>query len=226
MPAILVITAHPDDEAFGPAGTIARYAAQGVPVDVLAFTRGQYGTHESHLDTPEKLGRMREFELRASCRVLGVRELYLLDYVDGRLDQEDPAELTRHVLDKLEATGADAVITFGPLGITRHADHIAVHKATMAAVEGLARTPRVFYGAVEGEWAKRLNVEGPEAEPTHAIDMSDYFETKLMALACHSSQDDSREFFSMLSQGRQTEEHFYRALPPAEPGRTYHDLFE
>jgi LmbE family N-acetylglucosaminyl deacetylase len=117
------------------------------------------------------------------------------------------------------------VLTFGPTGITRHGDHIAAHRATMAAVERMAQPPNVFYYAVEGRWADELKIEGVEREPTHRIEMGDFFETKLAALACHSSQDDAREFFMQLSSGRQTEEHFHRALPPVERGRVSTGLF-
>ncbi len=75
MPGILCVFAHPDDESFGPAGTIARYAAQGVPVDPLTFTRGQQGARPEPVDSPEALGVLREYELRAAARVLGIRHL-------------------------------------------------------------------------------------------------------------------------------------------------------
>lgn len=226
MPTILCVLAHPDDESFGLAGTIAKYVSQGVPVDLLTFTRGQAGARPEPLDTPEKLGLMREYELRAACRVLGVRRLQLLDYMDGQLDQAATEELTEHVLRQIERSSAAAILTFGPLGITRHGDHIAAHKATVAAAERAGRTLRLFYGAVPEEFAKQFEVEGPEAEPTHRIDVSAFFETKLEALACHSSQQDAREFFLMLNQRRIMEELYHRAIPPVEPGRTYTDLFE
>ncbi len=226
MPAILCVFAHPDDESFGPAGTIARYASQGVPVHLLTFTRGQHGSRPKPIDSLDALGLLREYELRAAAKVLGIASLELLDYTDGQLDRADPDELAGHVLTALERTGADTVLTFGPLGVTRHADHIATHHAAMAAAGRVERALRVFYPALEGEWAERMKVEGPERQPTHRIDISDFIETKLAALACHSSQEDAREFFVMLAQRRQTEELYHRALPAAEEGRVYTDLFE
>jgi LmbE family N-acetylglucosaminyl deacetylase len=212
--AILVVMPHPDDESFGPGGTIARYAAQGVPIDLLVFTRGQVGARPEPIDSPEQLGLVREYELRAAAKVLGIRTLTLLDYMDGQLDQAAPDELVAHVAQAIERSAAGAVITYGPYGITRHPDHIACHKAALAAAQGSPRPVRLHYVALEDEWAKRFEIDGPETQPTHRIEMADFFETKLTALACHFSQQDAREFFLMLSQGKQTEELFHQALPP------------
>ena len=215
MPAILCIFAHPDDESFGSAGTIARYASEGVPVHLLTYTRGQQGVRPEPIDSPEALGKLREYELRAAVDVLGITSLTLLDYMDGELDRADHEELAAHAVEAIERTNADTIITFGPLGITRHGDHIAAHTAAMAAVERAGRELQVFYGAVEGAFAKQFELEGPETEVTHRIDIADFFELKLAALACHSSQQDSREFFQMLVDERPTVEWYHRAVPPA-----------
>jgi LmbE family N-acetylglucosaminyl deacetylase len=225
MPAILCVVPHPDDEAFGPAGTIARYAARGVPVDLLTFTRGQVGTQSTAADTPEALGLLREYETRASARVLGIRSLTILDYMDGDLDKEDIDGLADHVLHAVDRGGIDTVIGFGPLGLTRHADHIACHLATLRAAERATAELQLFYIAVEGAWVKQLNVEGPEAEPTHHIDISDTLQLKLAALACHSSQEDSRQFFAGLAQNGQQIEWFHRARPPYNGAAPATDLF-
>ena len=60
-----------------------------------------------------------------------------------------------------------------------------------------------------------MDLNGPETEPTHRIDIAAFAERKLAALACHSSQQDAREFFMMLLERRPTEELFHQARPPA-----------
>jgi LmbE family N-acetylglucosaminyl deacetylase len=159
MPAILCVSAHPDDEAFGPAGTIARYAAAGVPVDMITLTRGQRGTTSTAADTPEALGLLRTYETRASAAVLGVRNVTILDYMDGDLDKVARDEVAGHIARAIDGGGIDIVITVGPLGLTRHADHIAAHHATLRALELTARAPGVFYVALDDAWAKDLNVD-------------------------------------------------------------------
>ncbi|MEX2159170.1 MAG: PIG-L deacetylase family protein [Dehalococcoidia bacterium] len=225
MPTILCVMPHPDDESFGPAGTIAKYAARGVPVDLLVFTRGQVGVRHEPIDSPEKLGLVREYEQKAAAKVLGIRTLTFLDYMDGELENADLEELSGHVQQAIERSAADAIITVGPYGLTRHPDHTTVHKAAAHAVERSTRPVRLFYIAVEGDWAKQMNLDGPETQPTHRIEMADFFETKLMALACHTSQQDAREFFLMLSHLKQREELFHQAVPPFEGESPKDDLF-
>ncbi len=95
----------------------------------------------------------------------------------------------------------------------------------MDAIARLDRPVQLYYVAVPPDFADMMNVEGPEREPTHAIDIAEFFETKLAAMACHSSQQDAREFFLMLAQRRLTTELFHRAMPAPEGSVLGNDLF-
>jgi LmbE family N-acetylglucosaminyl deacetylase len=226
MHPILIVSPHPDDEAFGCAGTVARYAERGVDAHLLVFTKGQVGTTSDGADSPEALGLLREYETRASARVIGAASVEVLDYMDGALDKAPVDELAGHVSRKLAETGAGTIIAFGPLGITRHADHIAAHHAVMRAAEAASPAVRVLWVALEGEFAKQMELDGPETQPTHRIDVTHYLDVKLASLACHSSQQDAREFFAMLSKFTTHEELYHQALPVVPDGAVYRDLFE
>jgi LmbE family N-acetylglucosaminyl deacetylase len=130
------------------------------------------------------------------------------------------------VLDEIERSNADTLIGPGPIGITRHADHIAAHHAMMEAVSRSDRALQVFYLAVPPVFADELNVEGVEREPTHEVDVTEFFETKLAALACHSSQQDAREFFLMLANLQLKTELFHRAVPAHDGGEIRAGLFD
>ena len=88
-PTILLVHAHPDDEASTTGGTIARYAAEGARVVLVTCTNGEYGNsaaghapdHDEH-DSDEVVAH-RLAELEASCSVLGVSRLVLLGYHDS-----------------------------------------------------------------------------------------------------------------------------------------------
>lgn len=225
MPAILCVFAHPDDEAFGCSATLARYAAQGVPVDLLTFTPGQHGERPAPLHSPDELKALRTRELQASARVVGARSVQVLDYVDGALAEVDTAELASIVASCIDRTRATAVITFGPLGVTRHPDHIATHSAVAMALQGRRGTPAVFYPVPEGA-IEELRIEGPEAYATHRIPTDGFLETKLISLACHSSQRDARDFFLHLLSRPPAFEAFHRAAPPFQSSTPARDLFE
>src|SRR5262245_50885968 len=92
---LMAILAHPDDESMAMGGTLARYAAEGAEVTLITATRGQQGWPGAPADNPgpRRLGELREAELRAAARVLGLHELVFLDYVDGELDTAEPEQI-------------------------------------------------------------------------------------------------------------------------------------
>ena len=232
MSAILCVYAHPDDESFGAAGTLAKYARAGVAVFLLCATRGQQGTRPEGIADAEALGRLRERELRRAAKIIGVRRVRVLDYQDGEVSEAPFEELVGHVSRELDEVQPDVVMTFGPQGITGHGDHIAVGRAAEVAVrayEGRHGRPiRVFYYALSLKMAQRLGLElsGPEVEITHVIDVSDVAEVKVRALACHASQEDAREYVQYLRGEPPRLEQFHRASPPMSPGSVGSDLFD
>lgn len=131
------VTAHPDDEALGFGGVIARYAAEGVEVSLVVATRGERGRFGDGTEPhpgPEELGRIREVELRSSANALGVRLVRFLDYVDGCLDQADPTEAAGRVAACLRELRPQVVLTFDPFGVYGHPDHVAVSQLTLAGI--------------------------------------------------------------------------------------------
>jgi LmbE family N-acetylglucosaminyl deacetylase len=84
--SIQLVFAHPDDESFGLGSTISKYTHQGIPVDLICATRGEVGTR---VNVPKNVetGVACESELRTAAFILGIRNIYFLDYIDG----ESPA---------------------------------------------------------------------------------------------------------------------------------------
>ncbi len=139
-PGILSVFAHPDDESFGAAGALSAYARRGTPVDVLCATRGQAGQlgGDPPVTTREQLGSVREAALRDAMHILGFRDLYLLDYEDGRVADEPYAALLATVMEIMRRVRPTTVLCFGPRGIYGHPDHIATFKASDRGVLALA----------------------------------------------------------------------------------------
>jgi hypothetical protein len=91
---LLLVLAHPDDESFLAAGTVARLAEAGRPAGLVCATRGQAGAlGEPPLATRETIGQVREAELRDACAVLGVDLVALLEHEDRQLAAADPAAM-------------------------------------------------------------------------------------------------------------------------------------
>jgi N-acetyl-1-D-myo-inositol-2-amino-2-deoxy-alpha-D-glucopyranoside deacetylase len=153
---LLVVLAHPDDEAFGTGGTLASYAANGTRVVLVCATKGEAGEiAEEGLATAETLGTVREAELRCAAEKLGIEELVFLDYCDsgmaGTPENEDPLafinadpdEVVSRLVGIVREVRPQVVVTFEPHGGYGHPDHIAIHRFTVAAFHA-ARDPATF----------------------------------------------------------------------------------
>jgi LmbE family N-acetylglucosaminyl deacetylase len=165
LPRLMGIWAHPDDEAFGTAGTMARATAAGGAVAVVCATRGEQGQiADPALATPENLGEVRERELRAACAAVGVTDVSFLDYVDGHLPEADTMEAIARIARHIRRFRPDVVITFAANGGYGHVDHMAIHRLTLAAIPAAAnptffreqlaqglephRVRKLYYGAM------------------------------------------------------------------------------
>jgi LmbE family N-acetylglucosaminyl deacetylase len=149
----MAVLAHPDDESLGMGGTLAQYSSEGVETFLVTATRGEAGRNGgSRPDSPAQLGALREAELLAASRVLGISEVRLLDYPDGALDQVDPREAIARIAAQIRRIKPHVVVTFGPDGAYGHPDHIAISQLTAAAI---------VYAAHPFHDSPRLNSEDP-----------------------------------------------------------------
>ena len=150
--ALMTVHAHPDDEASKGAGTVARYAAEGVRAALVCCTGGEEGdVLNPAVDSPEvraDLGAVREAELRASVDAIGYAALYLLGYRDsGMPDTEANARADNFANAPLEEAVGQLVaiirrehpqvlITYGDeTSFYKHPDHIRVHEISIPAFD-------------------------------------------------------------------------------------------
>lgn len=218
---LMAVLAHPDDESLGLGGVLAKYRSEGVETSLVTATRGDAGLYLGKREGPdypgrEKLGAIREAELRAAAEVLGIGDVTVLGYPDGRLDEADPAEVIGRIVAEVRRVRPDVVVTFPPDGSYGHPDHVAVCQLTnaglVAAADTAHRAPgaphavaKLYYMVDDPQgWAayqaafKRLSyrVDGVEREAvpwpewaiTTVIDTRAFWPTAWKAIVCHRSQ--------------------------------------
>jgi LmbE family N-acetylglucosaminyl deacetylase len=217
---LLCVLAHPDDESLGNGGILARYAAEGIETSLIVATRGERGWRGNEEEYPglEAFGKRREAEVLAAANVLGLRQVEFLDYLDGELDQADPAEAIAKIVGYLRRVRPDVVVTFGPDGAYGHPDHIAICQFTTAALvqaanpnaldesslapHGVSKLYSMVatqhlleaYQSVFGKLVmhidgmERRGVGWPEWAITTRIDTQTYRQTVWEAVLCHESQ--------------------------------------
>ena len=152
---LLAVLAHPDDESFGPGGTLALYASRGVQVHLLCATRGEVGTVAPELMKGyASIGDLRQAELECAAGHLGLAGVHFLGYRDsgmpGSPDNQHPqalaaapvGQVAEAIVEWIRRVRPQVVITFDPIGGYRHPDHIACHNATVLAFEAAADPTR------------------------------------------------------------------------------------
>lgn len=156
-PRLMAIFAHPDDESFTMAGSMARATRRGSPVALVCATRGEEGQiADPSLATPENLGQVREQELRNAMAAVGVTDLTFLDYIDGHLAEADQREALAKVVFQIRRFRPDVVVTFDAKGGYGHVDHMAIHRLAVAGVIAAADPAEFPEQITQGVQAHRV----------------------------------------------------------------------
>ncbi|MCX4905670.1 N-acetyl-1-D-myo-inositol-2-amino-2-deoxy-alpha-D-glucopyranoside deacetylase [Streptomyces sp. NBC_00878] len=158
---LLLVHAHPDDEAINNGATMARYAAEGARVTLVTCTLGERGEvippGLAHL-SGKALGAHRLAELGAAMRELGVSDFRSLGgagrYQDsgmmGLPDNDDPRcfwqadvdEAAAELVRVIRESRPQVLVTYDTDGGYGHPDHIQTHRVAMRAAD-LAADPGV-----------------------------------------------------------------------------------
>src|SRR5512147_1797836 len=95
--SLLLAFPHPDDESFGPGGTIAKYAREGADVHYVCATRGEVGTVDpellkpyEHLPEDQQLRALRAHKLPNPTDILKLTDLHFLRYPDSFIPGTEP----------------------------------------------------------------------------------------------------------------------------------------
>jgi LmbE family N-acetylglucosaminyl deacetylase len=177
---VLCMFAHPDDETFGPGGTLARLSHEGHEVHLVCATRGESGTiDQSASFGRRRLAEIREKELIEAGKVLGIQTTWLYTFPDSGLARLEEETLLRPFVRAVRAFRPDIIIVFHENGISGHTDHQTV----------TARAVRAFDLAADEEcW--------PDLGSPHAVarlwayGISDSRAAKITTRKIHSIPDD------------------------------------
>ncbi|HEX9065412.1 MAG TPA: PIG-L family deacetylase [Streptosporangiaceae bacterium] len=179
---VVVLAAHPDDEVLGAGGTIARLAAAGTRLRLVAVTDGE-ASHPGHPD-PSRLARRRAAETGAALRALGAAscEVVRLGWPDAGLTGAQ---------DALAAAVAPLVAGFdmclAPWEGDLHGDHEAVGRAVR-----LTGVPACFYPVWMWHWARPADSRVPWDQARRVPLQRSMTERKQAAIACFASQLEFR----------------------------------
>jgi LmbE family N-acetylglucosaminyl deacetylase len=173
---LLLVHAHPDDEAMSTGGVMARCVAEGRRVDLVTCTGGEEGEiHDPSLDVDEaqpRLAAIRAAELACSLDALGggAINFHPLGYRDsGMMGTESNArpdvfwnadldEATRRVVEIIREARPAVLISYDSNGNYGHPDHINAFRVAQAAFEAAGDPSRYPDAGVPHTVAKRYEI--------------------------------------------------------------------
>jgi LmbE family N-acetylglucosaminyl deacetylase len=192
MKPVVAIFAHPDDEAFGPSGTLAQFAKER-DVYIICVTDGSEGLNSG--DKTRELSEMRKEELLASAKLLGIKKVFFLGYKDGSLSNNlyhDVAEKIQKILGDLQP---ECLITYDMRGLSGHLDHIALSFISTYVFEQLSFINELWYFCITKQRRDLVTdyyIYFPPGYKKEEIDktvnISDVWDLKIQAMQQHASQ--------------------------------------
>ncbi len=183
---VLAVTARPGQESADLGGLVYAFRRSGASLSLLCLTRGEAAAQNSG---HARLEAARPWEVQMAAAILGVRQVAVASYRDGRLHHYHMSELAGRIRQAVSEYSADLVLVIAPetgdIG-----DAAVARAATAAALQtGVPVAGRTRPG-VSGAWTLDL---GADAEVARAIQKS--------AAAAHTSQSEALpELISRLDQ--------------------------
>ena len=165
---VVLFAPHPDDEAIGCGGTLARLRRAGCEITVVVVTDGAQGDPEGYAEGD--VVAVRRGELEAALKVLGVEGVRYLDEPDGGYRHGEPQQARLEAL--LASLEADWLLL--PSLLDYHRDHVAVGLSVIDAWAARGARERLFMYEV---WAP--------LPATAVVDIAPVESLKREAMACY-----------------------------------------
>lgn len=202
---ILVVFAHPDDEA-AIGQFLVKYGKTN-KIYLIIATDGRLGIKPG-FPSGDTLAKLRQTESECACKIMGVQPPIFLGFTDGfdtrdgvGLYMKQSKLLKQKLTDKIRELNPDLIITYGPDGDTGHSDHRMSSNMVTEVIlkEGwVDKFPLYYLG-----WTKKDDVKFKVIGGLNTVDQK-YFnisikysnedeEQALKALDCYKSQLSPQE---------------------------------
>lgn len=205
--SLLAVFAYSEDEAFGPSGTLAKYAGEGVRVSLVTAVRdsARAGSpvRDSTLVFANANANAPARDKTCSCRAAGIHRVCLdeaprgYSHLSAGLIEERLVRLIRQLQPQV-------IVTYAPEGLSGESDQMLVSRLAYRAFdragdlkwypshldEGLQpfQPQKLYYSVLPFSVINQWGLTGlngvPDNRVTTVLDVSPYSEIKLKALYC------------------------------------------
>ncbi len=201
---IFGIFAHPDDEAFGPSGTLIKEARAGNEVHLITLTAGEAGVNP---DAAPDLASVRLKEWRTAGHIIGASSMHYLGFPDGRLNNTIMVAAQQKIIALMQAVLATRrppattieLMTIDLNGVTGHIDHIVAARAASFVFYHLKQQgyplQRIRYACLPQQRLQQLDTSWIFMEAGHntaaideTVDVAAYEDDIRAVIAAHHTQ--------------------------------------
>lgn len=183
---VLVVAAHPDDEALGAGATLAKHVQAGdrVAVVFLADGEGSRGNVD-HLTDRKKMA-------QNCANALGIDSIHFLDFPDNKMDSVPLLDIVQKIENYIREVRPDTVYTHNPQDL--NIDHQLTARAVITACRpiwpfAIARI-LAFETLSNTEWSSVYT--GQSFTPDYFVDCTETWSKKVAGLQCY--QPEMRDF--------------------------------
>jgi N-acetylglucosamine malate deacetylase 2 len=171
---VLIVLARPGQESADLGGLLYAFRRAGAGLALLCLSRGEASPLNS--TRYARLEAIRPWELQLAASVLGISQVTVASFADGRLSRQPGTELGERIGRAIRQHAADLLLVIDPAAVDPEGMAVAAAAcgaASRAGVPVLAHTTR----GVPGAWMIDL---GPDAATARSIQKT--------AAAAHESQ--------------------------------------
>ncbi len=178
---ILLVVAHPDDAEISCGGTIAKHISLGYKVGVVDLTRGELGTRGTALTRAQ--------EAMESTKILGLEVRENLGLRDGFFKNSEEDQLK--VVAAIRKYQPEIVLANATHD--RHPDHGRASNLVYEScfLSGLTKVETKENEWVQTAWRPKAVycfIQSQYIKPDFIVDVSEFWEKKMMALRAFKSQ--------------------------------------
>lgn len=183
---ILVVAAHPDDDAFGCGGTIRKLANKKNKIFAVYFTDGVSARIKSVNDA--KKIRERKKHSENAAKIMGIKKCYYHSFPDNKLDTIPLLEIVKKIEQFIKKIKPELILTHFENDLNY--DHQIINRAVVTATRPkpneIVKKILLFETLSSTEW--RFSNKKKIFNPNYFVDVTKTINHKIKSIKCYKKE--------------------------------------
>lgn len=183
---VLVVAAHPDDDAFGCGGTIRKLANQKNKIYAMYFTDGVSARKNDKKLKKNIINRKKNSE--SASKIMGIKQCIYHSFPDNQLDKIPLLKITQKIEDQIKKIKPDIIFTHfeNDLNLDHQIINRAVVTATRPKPNNKLKKILLFETLSSTEW--KFSNKAKVFNPNYFVDISKTINHKIKSIKCYKKE--------------------------------------